>query len=509
MEHESTLMNSNDIQLTEQARKALFEQNHPDLKNIIVKLLSEHSFDEITLHEQVNWLFDSFQAVVNHGLNNAVVVKSLVEYHARRLFSSPNLNLSDACRLLEAIHGLNWVGAVSLFDMRGYNRAGIQPFYHYLKQTQSGSKINTSSHHQNQLENLNIVYMVHYADMNRGNALGPMMKDLIINHTQQSVFDITCFCVQWADQRYIDELVSAGVRVRVIPQEISYERLDELKQVLGEANPDVIISDVASPVATWLYSQRVARLQMYLDPGYPHWNIPELDWVLLPGKSFQSGFDIPRNRASSVRIAITDQVFPNIKDACIDNSDDFEFSFGLFTRLVKVNSELLHILSELMATLPEAKLLIVGSGNSDLIANWLSESTFSARVTFINQMVELQCYKDRVKVFLDTFPFVGGLACREMMSYGIPVVSMLAGEWDELLKEQRDLTTLASSHNEYLQIACQLYSDHTYYEEARKKSSQLANKHNDPSIMITDIENGIKQAIASLGLHELKQKLNE
>jgi hypothetical protein len=250
LEHENTLMNSNDIQLTEQVRKALFEQNHPELKNIIVKLLSEHSFDENTLHEQVNWLFDSFQAVVNHGLNNAVVVKSLVEYHARRLFSSPELNLSDACRLLEAIHGLNWVGAVSLFDMRGYNRAGVQPFYHYLKQTQSGSKINMSSHHQNQVENLNIVYMVHYADMNRGNALGPMMKDLIINHTQQSVFDITCFCVQWADQRYIDELVSAGVRVRVIPQEISYKRLDELKQVLGEANPDVIISDVASPVVT-------------------------------------------------------------------------------------------------------------------------------------------------------------------------------------------------------------------------------------------------------------------
>ena len=138
---DNTSMNSFDIQLTEQARKDIFEQNHPDLKNIIVKLLSDQSFDEITLHEQVNWLFDSFQAVVNYGLNNAEVVKSLVEYHAGRIFSSPELNLSDACRLLEAIHGLNWVGAVSLFDMRGYNRAGVQPFYHYLKQTQNRSKI--------------------------------------------------------------------------------------------------------------------------------------------------------------------------------------------------------------------------------------------------------------------------------------------------------------------------------------------------------------------------------
>jgi predicted O-linked N-acetylglucosamine transferase (SPINDLY family) len=110
-------------------------------------------------------------------------------------------------------------------------------------------------------------------------------------------------------------------------------------------------------------------------------------------------------------------------------------------------------------------------------------------------MVDIETYQERIDIFLDTFPFVGGLVCRELLGHGVPVVSLLSGEWDEMLRDQRDPALLARSTDEYVALARQLADDVDFYYAASQTSLRLAQQRKRPLEMISDIEEGIRNAM--------------
>jgi|GEM_PF-2164566 len=469
--------------------------NVDELGETMVSVLSKPSFLDVTLSQQVVWILHCFQAAVTRSLKELAVIRSLVQFHSTRLYKNPELTLADACILTESIYGLNWGDAASLFDMRGYDRYGVQPFRHYVRSHRSlvGKRQRISKK-----KPLKIAYFCHYADTNRGNAIGPMIRDIIISHARLSDVQVICYCVQWVDPVYVDVLAKSGIVTRVITQELNFSRLVELRLAIIDDAPDVVISDVASPIASWLFIHRVAAIQMYLDPGYPHWNLPELDWVLLPGKTYQRGFELPANRWTTMRVAMSDKEFdlPAIRIAeRVRASANMPICFGAFARLVKFTDSWLSAVEELLARLPQASLLIVGSGNPVLVQRLIEHPDYADRVSLVNEMVDIKSYQDKIDVFLDTFPFIGGLVCREFMGYGVPVVSVLSGEWDEMLRDQRDPLLLAESTDEFVEIVQRLVEDVEFYQLASKTSIRLAMKHNQPEAMVQDIEDGIRSAM--------------
>jgi hypothetical protein len=470
--------------------------DHPDaneLGNALIHVLSASDFPTLPLAQQIAWILHAFQTCINRGLKELAVIRSLIQLHAARLYAEPDLNLAQACTLTEAIHGMNWGDAASLFDMRDYDRYGVQPFRHYVR-THMAVPVTEKKTVAKQ-KKLKIGYFIHYADTNRGNALGPLIRSIVLSHARLGEAEIICYCVQWCDQAFVDVMLERGISLRVIPQELSFARLDELRMAILKDAPDVIISDVASPIASWLFIHRVAPLQMYLDPGYPHWNLPELDWVLLPGKVYQRGFELPSERWSTMRVALNEKALdmPASRLATRERVATDVIYFGAFTRLIKITDAWLAAVESLLIQQPQARLLIVGSGNPILVRRLAD--CYPDRVSVINEMVDLKSYQGKIDVLLDTFPFIGGLVCREFMGYGIPVVSVLSGEWDEMLRDQRDPTLLAQSADEFVRIAARLATDYAFYQLASATSMSIASKQNHPTYMIQDIENGITQAM--------------
>ena len=111
----------------------------------------------------------------------------------------------------------------------------------------------------------------------------------------------------------------------------------------------------------------------------------------------------------------------------------------------------------------------------------------------------LRCrYGRLIDVFLDTFPFIGGLACRDVACHGKPVVSLLAGEWDILLKEERIPSLLVSSIDEYFNVATRLVLDDQFYKASATETLMLSAHKNDGVEMISDVEFGISCALRNL-----------
>ncbi|MDR3392987.1 MAG: glycosyltransferase [Sulfuriferula sp.] len=477
--------------------------NHPDANKLgfaMMHVLSSPDFLKLTASQQVAWILHCFQTAVTRYLPELAIIRSLVQFHSVHLYKDPALTLADACTLTESIMGLNWGDAASLFDMRGYDRYGMQPFRNYVRThttTPIGEKKTVIAG-----KKLKIIYFSHYAYTNAdkviANSLGPFIRDIMLSHASFGNAEIICYCVQWQDQAYIDVLTQRGISVRVIPQALAFDRLEELRMAILADAPDVLISDMPSPIASWLFIHRGAPLQVYLDPGYPHWNLPEIDWVLLPGKIYQHGFELPSKRWSTMRVALCDAALGIDTDMSPTQArmrTEDTIRFGVFARLTKITNAWISAAESLLTQLPNASLLIVGSGNPALLQHLLKHPDYAGRVSLINEMVDLKAHQNRIDIFLDTFPFIGGLVCREFMAYGVPIVSLLAGEWDEMLRDQRDPELLAQSLDEFVAIAWRLAADSEFYRTASLTAFRLAAKHNQPSAMVRDIEDGIRQAI--------------
>ena len=102
-------------------------------------------------------------------------------------------------------------------------------------------------------------------------------------------------------------------------------------------------------------------------------------------------------------------------------------------------------------------------------------------------------YSQIIDVFLDTFPFVGGLACRDIMSHGKPVVSLLSGEWDVLLRSERLDYLLAESCEDYVSIVKRLLNDADFYYKASEDTRLLMNMNSSGNKMIADVEFAIEK----------------
>ncbi|MBA4137968.1 MAG: hypothetical protein C0518_11680 [Opitutus sp.] len=115
-------------------------------------------------------------------------------------------------------------------------------------------------------------------------------------------------------------------------------------------------------------------------------------------------------------------------------ADGAPFTFGCFNNLAKVNDRTLQLWAELLAVVPEARLLLKGRGLSDPAVRARYLRRFAAcglpaeRVELLDRTAEtadhLALYQ-RIDVALDTFPYHGTTTTCEALWMGVPVVTLL------------------------------------------------------------------------------------
>ncbi len=172
------------------------------------------------------------------------------------------------------------------------------------------------------------------------------------------------------------------------------------------------------------------------------------------------------------------------------------FVLGIFSRLIKLNEHVLDLLASLLKTEPKFQLLIVGTGDPSRVKEFVAFPAHAGRIKFINENVDLRIYGDVVDVMCDTFPFIGGHACREVGARGTPVVSMLGTPWDAVLHEERNPDLLAIDQNHYIELVKRLFGDRSFRDRQRKISVEVFADRSDPPRTIAEVEAGIDGAAA-------------
>jgi predicted O-linked N-acetylglucosamine transferase (SPINDLY family) len=111
-------------------------------------------------------------------------------------------------------------------------------------------------------------------------------------------------------------------------------------------------------------------------------------------------------------------------------------------------------------------------------------------------MVDLNVYGPAIDLMCDTFPFIGGNACREVSAHGTPVIAKLGTSWDALLRKDRNPDLLARNEDEYIALAVRMADDGVFRARQRDVALEKATEYTDPQQMIEDVEAAIAACLA-------------
>jgi predicted O-linked N-acetylglucosamine transferase (SPINDLY family) len=284
--------------------------------------------------------------------------------------------------------------------------------------------------------------------------------------------------------------------IRSFPQEGNYSRVDEIAASLRKDQVDVVITEQNRSIAAALFAQRVAPLQIWADTGFPFWGLQSLDWTLSPAASGPPDMTTRKSRLTWRQDAATLKSPTDLsKVAAIRRKfPEDVFILGVFVRLVKLNETFLRFLGKLLAAEPAFRLIIAGTGHASAVQKFMTKPEHARRITFLHENVDLNIYAQVIDVMCDSFPFIGGNACREVAAHGTPVVSMLGTAWDTLLRDDRSPDLLATDMQGYIDRVKRLYRDHEFRDRQRQIALNMFEQQIDPKRMIDDVEAAIAAA---------------
>jgi protein O-GlcNAc transferase len=144
-------------------------------------------------------------------------------------------------------------------------------------------------------------------------------------------------------------------------------------------------------------------------------------------------------------------------------------TFGCLNNFCKVNESVLSVWARVLGQMTDSRLLIYSPGGShrrDALEALEEKGVAAGRVEFVDfrpwrEYLELH---HRFDIFLDTFPYNGGVTTCDALWMGIPVVS-LAGETSvsrmglSLLTNLGHSELVARSESEYVKVATELAAD--------------------------------------------------
>jgi glycosyltransferase involved in cell wall biosynthesis len=471
------------------------ERQHDRALGDAAAILSSPEFNSLSVGERV----EAFRVVTDTLMSDpSPDWFPVIELGMRQfcnLLTVPELTEAQACRIYDGLHGLSFSAATDVADLRRFDALCAPAFETWLEKHVTRRPPRTL--HTDGA--LTIAYFLHTAHFDRGNAVSPLIASLARAHATRPDRRILLYAVQWLGPKFAEQFDAHGVTVRTFPQDFRYDCLEAIADALAADAVDAVVTDQNRSIAAALFVRRVAPLQLWVDTGFPFWRLRALDWTLLPSKDATSTIGIDSERCSPLqwRRHSFDERTPADPAKVAEARDHFppgRCVLGVFARLAKLSDAFLDLMANALARDPAYHLLIVGNGDPGAVVRFMARPGLAERVTFINEMVDLGVYGAAIDIMCDTFPFVGGNACRDVAACGTPVVSMLGTAWDRVLHEDRNADLLARSPSTYLDILDRLRVDPTFRAHQREITLKRMTSLDSTTEMIDDVESGIRMA---------------
>ncbi len=408
------------------------------------------------------------------------------------LLRDPELTETQACRSYDALHALCFAGVSDIRDLRRFDR--VTPAFESWLVSRHGQSARPDPMPLRGRD-LTVAYLLHTAHFDRGNAVTPLFLSLIEAHAAQPHRRILLYLVQHVGDTFVDRMKAANIEIRSFPQDGRYDRIDEIADSLRADQPDIVITEQNRAVAAALFVRRVANRQIWIDTGFPFWSLQALDWTLTP-TSFEP---VPPPRTSRITWRQAGETMGGAADPAEiarvrSGFPEGSFVLGVFVRLVKLDANNLSVLARMLAAYPRFHLVIAGPGDPAMAEAFARRPDLAGRVTLHAGLVDLDVYGPAIDLMCDTFPFIGGNACRQVSAHGTPVLARLGTPWDPLLQSDRNPDLLARSDEEYIALAIRVAEDAGFREEQRRVAIEKALAYADPTPMLEDVEAAIARS---------------
>lgn len=405
------------------------------------------------------------------------------------MLREPDLTEFQACRTYDALHALSFAGVSDVRDLRRFDRAA--PAFETWIESRVG-RAERPFATLPQGRKLVVAYLLHTAHFNQGNAVTPLFLSLIEAHCTRPDRRILLYLVQHVGADFVERMAAVNIEIRSFPQDGRYDRIDEIAESLRADGADVVITEQNRAIATSLFVRRVADRQIWIDTGFPFWSLQALDWTLTPTSFAPS----PPPRTSMITWRQAGETMGGTADPAEiarvrAGFPDDAFVLGVFVRLVKLDAHNLSVLARMLAAYPRFHLVIAGPGDPALVEAFTRRPDLAGRVTLQAGLVDLDVYGPAIDLMCDTFPFIGGNACRQVSAHGTPVLARLGTPWDPLLKADRNPDLLARSDEDYIALAIRMAEDAEFRARQRRGAIEKAVAYADPGPMLDDVEAAI------------------
>lgn len=464
------------------------------LRSFLMELISAHlSEDDGASLTSKTW--DIYWKAVSSKHPSSLLLAEYISLDFIALLSNPTSTVELLCRYYTMLHDLYRDPAQRMSDIQRFDTNAVIPFAEWLKGRYPASnreKPRSAEAH------LKIGYLCTWGLFTPDSPAPNILAALISEQARLANRQVYTYITVASDPAFVSAVSQSTVRDYACGY--NFTNLDDLYQSIVSDGIDVLIADIPTATATYLFCRRAAPMQILLDIGAPFWSVPGLDWVLTHNRNPELNVSFSRSIQSSVLLAQAQgtQPSPQISSLRLPPPNS-PLVLGNFGRVSKLSPEFIIAVKEILRRLPQALFLMLGKGSSPSFSRLLHDPEFSDRVKHFDQPASIDdvLYFGRaLHIFIDSFPLTGSHSIYRALSLGLPVVSRFSPDVDRLALQERDEMLLTWNSAAYIDMVCRLANDHQFYSDSSKRSLSIAPIFNDTSRMIADVEGGISSAIA-------------
>lgn len=374
-------------------------------------------------------------------------------------------DVDRAADLYTLLHIMLWRRTQLLSELTVFNADVVRPFVDYLARHFPRQAPRASARRVPR-----IAYLSETSDLFGANAVARITVSLMLgqHELREEADRPILYCINRPAPELWAFAEAFGLQVRDMARETPSRTAEAIVAQLAADEIDVLIADSNCAVATMVLQRRPVPVQAFHENGFATWAIPELDLAFMgitrpSPELFGPGVEMvrtPRNTAFAFqRIERPEASIAAVRGVLCAESGVATPSvvYGVYGRMAKITTDYMAQVEAILMRDPRAIFFAGGTGRISPIMERKRASPAGDRMVIYNDFIDGHVIGECIDIFLDSFPFPGGMSCIEVQARGVPVVWMAPrpGSEQMIIGDQRDHRLKARDADHYVELALQ------------------------------------------------------
>lgn len=467
-----------------------------DYYSIAATLLSSPVFPFIDPTGQAALLRCFAGGAMNLPIEQGGILAQMLAGRASQYFEKAPDDFSAARQVYEAMRSLFCTCVTDGSSAQLFDSGVVRPFSAWLRRHYPKShdaEVGAAGRRSRPL----VCYLIQNPDLTRGQARTRVFAPVFAGHCRDGRHEVGIYALGEMDEAFVAYVQELGLRLfrHFDLSDDPLQTARSIQNALADDRVDVLFSDLNSALASYLVETRSAPVQMWMDTGQPYWSLSELDWTVM-GFDHQHYFGVDLRKSGLINMGLDArlmgwQAAPEAVSRVRASFPADSVIVGCFCRLHKISREWLEMALGILRGSSRAHVVLTGAGNPQPIRDFIERHGLESRFTLIAEMVDIAVWGRAIDIYLDTYPWLGGLVGRELAYYGKPVVGVFTPVYASYLKGHRDPQLTARHPQEAVAMALRLIDDPGFRQTCSNVSLSLAQS-------FTDVSMGIDELVATI-----------